>query len=1030
VTRLLLYACFAACLFAADAGSARAQAPAAGAPAFALHYGARPPIDELQAFDVVVLEPDHVPDVAALPARHTAWFAYVSVVETAPSRRYAADIPKDWLRGDNPAWGSRLVDQTAPGWAEFFETRVVAPLWQRGWRGFFLDTLDSYHLFARTAEARRAQEDALVALIQRLRARFPGIRLVFNRGFEILPRLKGHAFAVAAESLYRGYDRAADAYRDVPAADRDWLLGQLARVQSEHGVPVVSIEYVPPGQRAAAREAALRVRAHGFVPYVADGALAALGLGDVEVVPRRVALITDRLPGTDFQLSTAHRLLAMPLHYLGYTIDLFDVKDALPEHLRDGTYAAIVTWFSQPVASLNSRYAGWLKRHVDAGLGDGAPRLVLLNQPGLDADAPVLRQLGFARAGAPVPPLAATTQDGLVGFETRATLDPREFGVPPLRAGAGATPLLRLRDARGATFDTVGVAPWGGYALQPHAFVTRAFDGSMRWVVNPIEFLWRALGAPAHPVPDVTTEGGRRLLLVHIDGDGFPTRAEVPGSPFASDVLVREILQRYRVPTTLSVIQGEIAGNGLFKELAPALEEIARRAFALPHVELASHSLSHPFNWGALASAAADETLRSRGREHALSLVLPGYRFNLKDEIAGSVEYIDTRLAPPARAGQPAKRTRVFLWTGDTMPTREAVELADASGLLNMNGGDTLITRSQPTLTLVEGLGLRRGRGFQVYAPNQNENVYTNNWLGPFYGFERVIETFQLTEAPYRLKPVNIYYHTYSASKRASLEALHRVYRWALAQPVVPVYASDYIRKVLDFDSMVVARDWRPAPRGAGTLDAPAWRVRGQGEVRTLRLRPAFVASAGPAAGAAGTAGAAGAAAGAPAVGMVALNFAASSNVAGARAAPPGHVPTTYVHVTAPAATIVVGTPAAAENDTSVYVHEANGWIGDFRRHAAGITFTLISYHAPAFVLARAEGCRVRIDGADADGGTARRGAQDAHDRRAQRDGARAGPASDTAVPPALARGMVRHELAHTETAAAPARHLVDVRCR
>ena len=147
---------------------------------------------------------------------------------------------------------------------------------------------------------------------------------------------------------------------------------------------------------------------------------------------------------------------------------------------------------------------------------------------------------------------------------------------------------------------------------------------------------------------------------------------------------------------------------------------------------------------------------------------------------------------------------------------------------MNMNGGDTTITRSLPSLTLVGPLGIPKKGYFQVYAPNENENVYTNNWLGPFYGYERVIETFELTDAPYRLKPIDIYFHTYSASKPASLNALDKVFRWALEQETTPVYASDYIRKVLDFNRMVVAR----TPDG--------WLVRGAENLRELRAPPAL----------------------------------------------------------------------------------------------------------------------------------------------------------------------------------------------
>ncbi len=562
-------------------------------PSFAFFYGPQPPLAELQAFDRVVLEPDHAPAPATLP-KHTRWYAYVSVVEVAPTRGWLRDVPREWQRGDNPIWGSRLIDQTAPGWADFFERRVIAPLWQQGWRGFFLDTLDSYHLFAHTPEARRAQEDALVALIERLHARFPGIELVFNRGFEILPRLAGKVAAVAAESLYRSWDRATQTYRDVPDADRAWLLAQLARVRDELRVPVVVIDYAPLHDRAGARALAARIRAAGFVPWVAVGDHDALGVGDFEVLPRRVALVTDRPDGTDFMHAVAFSFLAAPLAYLGYTIEPIDVRGPLPASLADGRYAAIVSWFSQPVASLNPRFAAWLKRQLDAGL-----KLVLMHHPGLDAQSPLLRELGFAAVKPPHGPLAIAHTDALIGFEAPPPL--QAAPVAPL-ARAGGTPLLRLTAADGTTIDAVGLAPWGGYAFAPYTFDEGVLDAGARWVIDPIEFLRRALAAPDFPVPDVTTEAGRRLLLVHIDGDGFASRAEVPGAPFAPEVLLREVLARHRIPHTVSVIQGEIAGNGMFRELAPALEDIARRIFALPHVEIASHSYSHPFFWRALAT--------------------------------------------------------------------------------------------------------------------------------------------------------------------------------------------------------------------------------------------------------------------------------------------------------------------------------------------------------------------------------------------------------------------------------------------
>src|SRR5256885_1330016 len=379
----------------------------------------------------------------------------------------------------------------------------------------------------------------------------------------------------------------------------------------------------------------------------------------------------------------------------------------------------------------------------------------------------------------------------------------------------GSRELLSFDDKRGRRFVSAAITPWGGFALMPYVVVSMPGTDQSRWVIDPFALLREALRLKDFPAPDVSTENGRRLLVAHVDGDGFPSRAELPGTPFAGEVLRREILERYKIPHTISVIEAEVSPQGLYPQWAEQLEGIAKRIFAMPHVEIASHSYSHPFFWEPGAAPNEDDS-----KEVNLNLHIPGYQMDMNREINGSVDYIRKRLAPP---GKPVD---VFLWTGNTAPSAEALAISDAAGLLNMNGGDTAITRSNPSLTEVRSWGLRKGGHLQIYAPVTNENIYTNLWHGPFYGFERVIETFEMTEAPRRLKAVDIYYPSYSASKQASIKALHRIYQWALAQRLNPVYSSEYIRKVQDFYEFAIGRD------------AQGWRLRGPGQLRTLRMPP------------------------------------------------------------------------------------------------------------------------------------------------------------------------------------------------
>ncbi len=784
-----------------------------GMPAHALnvafYYGQNLPWDELRAFDVVVVEPEHVATPAAYNDARSQLYAYVSVGEVHPSRAYFGRVDPRWQIGRNDAWGSIVIDQSQADWHAFFLAEVVRPLIERGFRGLFLDTLDSYHLVAKTDQARAQQEAGLVALVRAIRAAYPDVALIFNRGFEILPRVHDAVRAVAFESLYRSWNQAAQEYGEVPADDRTWVLKQLEPVVQRYKLPVIAIDYVPPRERELARTTAARIREHGFIPYVADPKFESLGVGNLEVLPRKVLFVYAARQGNELNLQTGHQVLETPLNYLGYTAEYARVDEPLPPPPLNGRYAAIVSWLSGEEAR-GTEFPQWIKTQLEHGM-----RYVALEGFGFTPDPQFLELMGLeAVNGSGKAEVRIAHREPIVGFEHEPLIPAGAYGGYRVPADSGGAPILRFAAGEDYAADAAAWTRAGGFVFAPNALVEVPGASYSRWVVQPVEFLRRALAMPEMPVPDVTTENGRRLMLVHIDGDGFPSRAELPGTPLAGEALRREVLEKYRVPTTMSVIQGEISPRGLFKSLAPVMEAEARKIFALPYVELASHSLSHPFFWKRLVDGERPE------KPGTMNLALPGYEFDLRAEIPGSIEYINQTLAP---AG---KRAQLMLWTGDCIPPEAALKVAYDSGLLNMNGGDTVITRSRNSWTLIAPLGVRKGQYFQVYAPNQNENVYTNEWTGPFYGFERVIETFELTESPYRFKPINIYYHTYAVTKQASLRALHKIYQWALSQQVMNVYSTEYVRKVLDFNRAVVARDW----------SNDGWRIRAAGDLRTLRL--------------------------------------------------------------------------------------------------------------------------------------------------------------------------------------------------
>jgi hypothetical protein len=785
--------------------------PVAAAPAFsiAFDYGPRLNGALLRAHDIVVVDPDQGHRPGAL-GPDTRLFAYVSIGEVHPQRAYAPRIPAALKRVDNTDWGSTVIDVSAPAWADFLLEQVLAPLWAAGYRGFFFDTLDSYQLDPSIDP--EAARHGLETLIERVAARFPGVQLILNRGFELLPRVHAHVHAVAAESLHRGWDPARRQYRPVPEADRQWLRARFDEVRSRYRLPVIAIDYLPGEALDEARALARRMLAEDVIPWIAEPALTSAGTGAMEALPRTVLVVYDPDEAGAINYTNAHRYIEMPLNYLGYVAHYVPVGDALPERLDPRQYAGVVTWMTGGIRQ-GPRLQRWLLGQIRAGLP-----VAVLDDFGFELTPAIAHSLGLV-AGAPLEaPLSLDPLDPSVGFETMPR--PEAARVLPLRAEhAEAVALARIRDARGAIAHPGAIMPWGGFLLDPLAVTELpGTEGQSRWGTDPFDFLRRALRLPPRPVPDPTSASGRRLLMIHVDGDGFPSLGEFSGSPPAAQVLLDDVLRRYRLPHAMSVIEAEVNPAGLYPALAARMEGIARQMFALPHVEIASHTYSHPFKWRKVFGDPDPD-----GGGYALAI--PGYTPDPEREILGAMAYIRERLAP---AGKPV---RLLLWSGNAAPDERTLALIEANGLLDLNGGNTTISRRRPTVAAASPLGVFQGPYFQTYAPVMNENVYTNDWTGPFYGFRDVIDTFRMTGEPRRLKPVGIYYHTYSASKQAALKALHQVYDWALAQPLHPVYPSEYVRMARNFNSLSLAR----------RLDDPdTLHLRQADSLRSLRLPPAL----------------------------------------------------------------------------------------------------------------------------------------------------------------------------------------------
>lgn len=514
----------AAISFSVTGAVSHAAEPAPDSVAF--WYVDNPPLQELAQFNWAVVEPGHMSnaDVARIRTLGSQPFAYLSVGEFDGNRVQLAELGlgKSTSSMRNKAWNSQVMDLASAPWRNYLFERAHT-LQAQGYTGLFLDTLDSFQLLPESEWP--SQRAALASFLRELHTREPKLKLFFNRGFEVLPELEGVAAAVAVESIHAGWDPATKRYRPVPQADREWLDNQIKPLRDK-GIPLVAIDYLPPEQREQAKKLARQLRQEGFIPFVTTPDLDYMGISNIEVQPRRIAMIFDPREG-DLTVNAGHVMLGGLLEYLGYRIDYFASDQPLPNHRFRGLYAGVVSWMNTGVPQDAKSFNAWINQRLD----EQVPLLFLAGMP-ID-NAQLLKRLGLQQRvlSEPAQLTMLSYDKALIGhFEAPVVVRSRELTPLSVLPG-GPTPALVLTDKKGSELVPVAVGSWGGFALEP--YLLESNGERSRWMIDPFAFVQRALRLPLQPHPDTTTENGRRIATVHLDGDGFPSRAEIRGTPYA-----------------------------------------------------------------------------------------------------------------------------------------------------------------------------------------------------------------------------------------------------------------------------------------------------------------------------------------------------------------------------------------------------------------------------------------------------------------------------------------------------------------
>jgi polysaccharide biosynthesis protein PelA len=543
-----------------------------------------------------------------------------------------------------------------------------------------------------------------------------------------------------------------------------------------------------------------------------------------EPILRHVLALFDSEPGKwlfDVE-DPVHQNFELPLQYLGMVLHRHDIRKGPPPPELMQDLRAVLTAFDD-----TKKPVEWLWPWLEAQRANEKLRFIHLGEFG-PLNLPTSREhdgrltrwltsfgLGFDQGFTNMP----------MGIEVKIRdrqlcaleADPKGMSIHhgPWIESRANTPWITTRctTGPGRTRAPVLTGPWGGLALAPYIERTESGDGTRRQFLDLFAFFKEALGLEGVPAPHPCVLNGRRMFFCHVDGDGYESISLLKHGAPCGEVLLEQIVERYQLPFTISVIVASLTDD-IAPDEPTELMKSARRFLSHPRVEAGTHTVLHPLTWsGSIRPEKKVPFVCSFPR-------LNGYSRTPRGEVRASVEFIERYLLPEG------KRCGVMLWSGNCVPPPEAIDEADKMGVLNINGGDFRWDALHDSIGYVTAWGRLVDGYLQVYCGAPNEVIYEGFFDDVPSSFRHVDKTIERTGTGRILKPADIYLHHYSAERPARLRTVRRLLeRWGQKERTAPVFASTYIKAVRS--ALLTARMLRTRE---------GFQFRDFGDCRTVRI--------------------------------------------------------------------------------------------------------------------------------------------------------------------------------------------------
>jgi len=230
-----------------------------------------------QQYDLLVLDSSYnLPFNFAVDDDITV-LGYISLGEVEDYRPHFSEVKEEGiLFHENENWkGSYYVDVRDPKWARRVIEELIPQILHRGFDGLFIDTLDNpAHLERTDPKKYRGMTESAVNLVKAIRHHFPRVKLMLNRGYDILDKVAPHIDMMLGESVLADYNFETKTYDWVPKPLYQQQVDILHQAQKKFPhLEVFTLDYWNPDDPEGIAQIYQKQRENGFRPYVATIAL-------------------------------------------------------------------------------------------------------------------------------------------------------------------------------------------------------------------------------------------------------------------------------------------------------------------------------------------------------------------------------------------------------------------------------------------------------------------------------------------------------------------------------------------------------------------------------------------------------------------------------------------------------------------------------------------------------------------------------------------------------------------------------------